>query len=211
LFFTNNQFNFKLTKLVFSDDKSPNLEENIRKISLRIFIFYTLLTLLIFVLFTISGIRLFNGLNLTTTLISSGGFLPTNSLNQIIKTTTQEIFLIFSFLISMLNILFLYNLFSEKSFFKKQYEDLLIIILITFFSILLLLFVKDLNIFHSTIYVISSISTSGISIGKIDENFSLYLLFLTIIGGSVISTTSGIKAIRIYILVKASFAEIINW
>ncbi len=210
LFFTNNQFNFKLTKLVFSDDKSPNLEENIRKISLRIFIFYTLLTLLIFVLFTISGIRLFNGLNLTTTLISSGGFLPTNSLNQIIKTTTQEIFLIFSFLISMLNILFLYNLFSEKSFFKKQYEDLLIIILITFFSILLLLFVKDLNIFHSTIYVISSISTSGISIGKIDENFSLYLLFLTIIGGSVISTTSGIKAIRIYILVKASFAEIIK-
>ena len=184
LFFTNKKFNFKLTKLVFSDDKSPNLEENIRKISLRIFIFYTLLTLLIFVLFTISGIRLFNGLNLTTTLISSGGFLPTNSLNQIIKTTTQEIFLIFSFLISMLNILFLYNLFSEKSFFKKQYEDLLIIILITFFSILLLLFVKDLNIFHSTIYVISSISTSGISIGKIDENFSLYLYQLRIRGHS---------------------------
>ena len=127
LFFSNNQFNFKLTKLVFNDERSSNLEENIKKISLRIFLFYTFSTLLIFVLFTISGVRLFNGLNLATTLISSGGFLPTNSLNQIINTTTQEIFLIFSFLISMLNILFFYNLLTEKSFLKKQYEDFIII------------------------------------------------------------------------------------
>tara|TARA_E500000331_G_C17236817_1_gene705205 strand:- start:224 stop:1642 length:1419 start_codon:yes stop_codon:yes gene_type:complete len=210
LFFSNTQFNFKLTKLVLGDEKSPNLKENVKKILIRIFFIYTLLTFFIFILFTISGIRLFNGLNLTTALISSGGFLPTNSLDQIVKTTTQEIFLILSFLISMLNLFFLYNLFSEKNILKKQYEDLLITILVIFFSILLLLFVKESDVFKSIIHVMSSISTSGISIDKIDSNFSLYLLFLTVIGGSIISTTSGIKAIRIYVLIKASFTEIIK-
>ena len=210
LFFSNTQFNFKLTKLVLGDEKSPNLKENVKKILIRIFFIYTLLTFFIFILFTISGIRLFNGLNLTTALISSGGFLPTNSLDQIVKTTTQEIFLILSFLISMLNLFFFYNLFSEKNILKKQYEDLLITILVIFFSILLLLFVKESDVFKSIIHVMSSISTSGISIDKIDSNFSLYLLFLTVIGGSIISTTSGIKAIRIYVLIKASFTEIIK-
>ncbi len=210
LFFSSSQFNYKLTKLVFSDEKSLNPETNLKKISLRIFFLYSLLTFLVFTLFSISGIRLFNGLNLTMTVISSGGFLPTNSLNQIITNNTQEIVLILSFLISMLNIFFIYNLFTIKNLLKEHYEDFFIILIALFFSILLLLSVETLNIFQSLANVFSSISNSGISIGNIENNFSLYLLFLTIIGGSVISTTSGIKPLRIYILLKSSFIEIIR-
>ncbi len=210
LFFSSSQFNYKLTKLVFSDEKSLNPETNLKKISLRIFFLYSLLTFLVFTLFSISGIRLFNGLNLTMTVISSGGFLPTNSLNQIITNNTQEIVLILSFLISMLNIFFIYNLFTIKNLLKEHYEDFFIILIALFFSILLLLSVETLNIFQSLANVFSSISNSGISIGNIENNFSLYLLFLTIIGGSVISTTSGIKPLRIYILLKSSFIEIIK-
>ena len=210
LFFSSSQFNYKLTKLVFSDEKSLNPEANIKKISLRIFLLYSFLTFLVFVLFSISGIRLFNGLNLTMTVISSGGFLPTNSLNQIIKSNVQEIVLILSFLISMLNIFFIYNLFTIKNILKEHYEDFFIISLAVFFSILLLLSVDTLDIFQSLANVLSSVATSGISVGEIGDNFSLYLLFLTVIGGSVISTTSGIKPLRIFILLKSSFIEIIK-
>ena len=210
LFFSSSQFNYKLTKLVFSDEKSLNPEANIKKISLRIFLLYSLLTFLVCVLFSISGIRLFNGLNLTMTVISSGGFLPTNSLNQIIKSNVQEIVLILSFLISMLNIFFIYNLFTIKNILKEHYEDFFIISLAVFFSILLLLSVDTLDIFQSLANVLSSVATSGISLGEIGDNFSLYLLFLTVIGGSVISTTSGIKPLRIFILLKSSFIEIIK-
>jgi trk system potassium uptake protein TrkH len=144
------------------------------------------------------------------TVISSGGFLPTNSLNQIIKSNVQEIVLILSFLISMLNIFFIYNLFTIKNILKEHYEDFFIISLAVFFSILLLLSVDTLDIFQSLANVLSSVATSGISVGEIGDNFSLYLLFLTVIGGSVISTTSGIKALRIFILLKSSFIEIIK-
>ncbi len=210
LFFSNNQFNYKLTKLVYSDEKNLNIEASLKKISLKIFFLYSLLTFFVFVLFSISGVRLFNGLNLTMTLISSGGFLPTNSLDHIIKNNTQEIILILSFLLSMLNIFFIYNLFIIKNVLKEHYEDFFIILLAVFFSILLLLSVDTLDIFQSFANTLSSISNSGISIGEIGNNFSLYLLFLTIIGGSIISTTSGIKPLRIFILLKSSFTEIIK-
>ncbi len=210
LFFSSSQFNYKLTKLVFSDEQSLNPETNIKKISLRIFFLYIFLTLTIFVLFSVSGVRLFNGLNLSMTVISSGGFLTSNSLNQIIKTNAQEIVLILSFLISMLNIFFIYNIFIKKNIFKEHYEDFFIIFLAIFFSILLLLSVDTLDIFQSLANVFSSISTSGIALGEIENNFSLYLLFLTIVGGSVISTTSGVKPLRIFILLKSSFVEIIK-
>ena len=210
LFFSSSQFNYKLTKLVFSDEKSLNPETNLKKISLKIFFLYSLLTFSIFILFSISGIRLFDGLNLTMTVISSGGFLPTNSLNQIIKNNTQEIVLILCFLISMLNIFFIYNLFTIKNILREHYEDFFIILLAIFFSILLLLSVENLNVFRSLASVLSSISTSGISIADVESNFSLYLLFLTIVGGSIISNTSGIKPIRIFILLKSSFIEIIK-
>ena len=210
LFFSNNQFNYKLTKLVYSDEKNLNIEESLKKISLKIFFLYSLLTFFVFVLLSISGVRLFNGLNLTMTLISSGGFLPTNSLDHIIKNKTQEIILILSFLVAMLNIFFIYNLFIIKNVLKEHYEDFFIILLAVFFSILLLLSVDTLDIFQSFANTLSSISNSGISIGEIGNNFSLYLLFLTIIGGSIISTTSGIKPLRIFILLKSSFTEIIK-
>ena len=141
-------------------------------------------------------------------LVSAGGFLPTNSLKQIITNNTQEIFLIFSFLISIMNIYFIYNLFVEKNFLKKHYEDLMLILMSFILTLILFFSIKDLNFLHSLISVLSSLSTSGLSIGNIQENFSLYLLFLTILGGSIISNTSGIKILRIYILLKALFIEI---
>tara|TARA_E500000331_G_scaffold195844_1_gene188117 strand:+ start:8528 stop:9943 length:1416 start_codon:yes stop_codon:yes gene_type:complete len=209
LFFSNSQFNYKLNDLVFSE-KSLNPETNIQKVSLKVFFLYVLLTSLIFFFFIISEVRLFNGLNLSMTLISAGGFLPANSLQQIIRTNTQEFFLIISFLVSILNFYFVYNAFSKKNFYKEHYEDLSILLLIIVFSGLLLVTLSNLDFFDTIIMILTSLGTSGISLNQTSGNLSLYFLFLTIIGGSIISNTSGVKFVRIYILLKASFIEILK-
>ena len=53
---------------------------------IRIFIIYSILSIVILGLLNLSGIRLFNSLNLSMTLISGGGFLPTESIRKIIST-----------------------------------------------------------------------------------------------------------------------------
>jgi trk system potassium uptake protein TrkH len=51
------------------------------KQTIKIFLLYASLTLFIFIILNIFDIRSFNSLNLAMTIISSGGFLPTNDLS----------------------------------------------------------------------------------------------------------------------------------
>jgi trk system potassium uptake protein TrkH len=140
------------------------------------------------------------------TVISSGGFLPTNSLDRIITTNLQSIFLSLSFLVSLLNFYLIYNIFFNRSDLKNHKEDSYLVILIIIFS-MVFYFIHELDLLSVFVNILSSIGTSGISLGEVQGNFALYLLILTLLGGSVLSTTSGIKFIRIYILIKALFAE----
>jgi len=208
LFFSNTQFNYKLNNLVFNIDKSLNPETNIKKISFKLFFLYSSLTAIIFFLFTFSGTRLFNGLNLSMSLISNGAFLPTNTLEEIITNTTQKIILIFSFFLSIFNIYFFFNIFGKKKFFKNHLEDIFIFILIIIFSFILTIFISQSSLLDNLLNVLSSVATSGLSIKSEVGNYSFYLLLLTILGGSIISNTSGIKFLRLYILLKSSFIEI---
>ena len=58
--------------------------------------------------------------------------------------------------------------------------------------------------------VLSSLSNSGLSLINSDNNLALYFLLITFVGGSLISNSSGIKFIRIYILLKTVSSEIIK-
>ena len=75
LIFFNKKFNFKMTELTFSGDGSLNSSNNIKNLVLKIFIAYSLTSLVIFVMLNLSDVRLFNSLNLTMTLVSTGGFI----------------------------------------------------------------------------------------------------------------------------------------
>ena len=163
--------------------------------------------MLIFLIFLISGIRLFDSLNLTMTVISSGGFLPTDSLNDIIRNNFQSMLLCFAFLLSIFNFYLFYNVILGRNNLKEHKEDIYIFILLIAFS-MIFYFINDLNLFSVFINVLSSIGTSGISTRAVPENFGLYFIILTLLGGSVLSTTSGFKFLRIYILIKAFFIEI---
>ena len=206
--FSNKSFNYKMTNLTYSGDNNSKSEENIKNNVLKILIFYIVLGLIIFSLLNISGVRLFNSLNLTMTLLSGGGFLPSDNLAEIISSNLQKIVLIFSLIIGMLNFYFLFNIFNKKLFLRSHKEDFYLLALSIVF--ILLIYFNNFDELDLIISVLSSLSNSGISIIKTDYNLSLYFLFLTIIGGSFISNTSGIKLGRIYILLKITSSEIIK-
>jgi trk system potassium uptake protein TrkH len=142
------------------------------------------------------------------TISSAGGFLPTNELSEIIKYYSQQIVLTVALTFSALNIYFFYSLFTNMNTVKKHYEDILILIAIFFLSIVLFFTIQEtsfLNIFFS---VASSLGSSGLASFDPPENFYLFFIFLTIIGGSIISNSSGIKFLRLYILFKSTVFEI---
>ncbi len=208
LLFANKTFNFKMTNLTFPGDTNFKSEENVKNSLLNIFILYSLLTFLIFIFLNISGVRLFNSLNLSMTLISNGGFLPSDNLNEIIISNFQKIILIISLVISMLNFYFLFNLFKKKEIISQHKEDFYLIFLSIF--LILLIYFQNFEELNIMISVFSSLANSGITLVKTDNNLSLYFLLITIIGGSLISNSSGIKLSRFYILLKITSSEIIK-
>ena len=134
------------------------------------------------------------------TLVSGGGFLPSDNLNEIISTKFQKIILIFSLIFSMLNFYFLFNIFNKKILIKDHKEDFYLLFLA--FILIILIYFNNFDGLNVIISVLSSLANSGITLLKTDNNLSLYFLFITIIGGSLISNTSGIKLSRFYILLK---------
>ena len=205
--FSSKKFNFKMTFLTHSGDSGYSSEENIKNNIFKIFIYYCILSFGIFLLFNISNIRLFNSLNLSMTMIAGGGFLPTNSLSDIISSNFQKIIFIFSMLINMLNFYLIFNIFNKKILIREHKEDLYIFFLSVI--LIILVFFNNNSGFDLIISVISSLSNSGLTLIK-SSNLSLYFLFITIIGGSLISNSSGIKLARFYILLKISSSEILK-
>ena len=190
---------------------SFNTSETLKQ-SIKILILYTFLTFVIFIILNIINIRSFNSFNLAMTLISSGGFLPTNNLENIFNTKTKEIILSFLMLISFFSLFLSYNLISLKkrniNFFQ---EDLYLLIYFCFLVILFfILFNSEYNFSRIFLALCSSISNIGISINEPYKNISFLFLILTIIGGSFFSTSSGIRFIKLYSLFKFSINELIS-
>ena len=140
--------------------------------------------------------------------MSSGGFLSVESLGDIIKTNLQSLYLSITFLISILNFYIIYNLIFNTEMFKKHKEDLYLVILTLIFTIFFF-FLNDTNLAQVLVNVLSSIGNSGLSLGETPKNFGLFFIVLTLIGGSVLSNTSGLKFIRLYILIKGFTMEIV--
>ena len=208
ILFSNKSFNYKMTYLTYSGETNYKSEENIKSNLLKIFIFYSILSLIYFTLLNISGIRLFNSLNLTMTLVSNGGFLPSDNLNEIIITNFQKIILIFILIFSMVNFYLLFNIFNKRAIINSHKEDFYLITFAVFF--ILLIYFNNFEGLNIIISVLSSLTNSGITLFEKSNNLSLYFLLLTIVGGSLISNTSGIKLTRFYILLKITAAEIIK-
>ena len=183
------------------------------KQALKIFLFYSLITLLIFIILSLFDIRLFNSLNLAMTIISSGGFLPSNSLSNILINNSQVVITSILLLSSFFSIFLIYNLIFTKNhnlnFFN---EDIHLLFYFLFLLIIFFVFLNFENNFSELfLSLTSSISNVGFSLNSSPNNLSFVFLILVIIGGSFFSTSSGIRFLKIYSLFKYSINEILSY
>ena len=207
LFLLTDSSNLKI-KLFFSNLEWLNLSE-IKHQYLKILFIYSFLTLIIFFTFNFVNFRLFDSLNLSMTIISSGGFLPSNSLLDIITNNNQKFFFTLSMLIPLFNLYLFYNLFLKKFDINNFYEDIYLACFLIFVIFVSYIFLKDYYFFSNLFFsIVSSLSNIGFGMGDDFKGFAFFLLILTIIGGSSFSTTSGLKFIKLYVLFKFSLKEI---
>ena len=183
------------------------------KQTIKIFFLYSGITISIFLILNIFGLRSFNSLNLAMTIISSGGFLPVNELSSILVNDTQIIIFSFLMLFSFFSIFFVYNLiFLRNKNLNFFYEDIhLFLYLITTITIFFIFFSFDNNFIYSFLSLVSSISNIGISLELDQSNLNFIYLILVIIGGSFFSTSSGLRFLKIYSLTKYSLNQILSF
>ena len=185
----------------------------ILKQSIKIFLLYSSLTILIFIILNFFGVRSFNSLNLAMTIISSGGFLPVNDLSTILIYNSQVIIFSFLMLISFFSIFFIYNLiFLRNKNLNFFYEDIhLLLYFLLVVSIFFVFFSYDNTFIITFLSVVSSISNIGISLNIDQSNLNFVYLILVIIGGSFFSTSSGLRFLKIYSLTKYSLNQILSF
>ena len=185
----------------------------ILKQSIKILLLYSGLTIFIFIVLNIFGIRTFNSLNLAMTIISSGGFLPVNNLSSILIHNSHVIIFSTLMLFSFFSIFFTYNLlFLRNKNLNFFYEDIhLFLYFIVVICIFFVFFSYDNNFIYSFFSLVSSISNIGISLDIDQSNLNFVYLILVIIGGSFFSTSSGLRFLKIYSLTKYSINQILSF
>ena len=200
-------FKKSLTNFI-SFDKAETLKQ-----SLKIFLLYSLITLGIFIILNIFEIRMFNSLNLAMTVISSGGFLPSNNLSNILVNNSQILMISILMLTSFFSIFLTYNLIFTKNhnlnFFNEDIHLLFYFLTLSFVFFIFLNF--DNNFTELFLSLTSSVSNIGFSLDSNPKNLSFIFLILVIIGGSFFSTSSGIRFLKVYSLFKYSINQILSY
>ena len=201
----------KNLKQSFTEFLSFNNNEII-KLSLKIVIIYSALTLFIFVLFKIINLRTFDAFNLSLSIISSGGFLPINRIDYLFESDISKIFLSFTMLLSFFSLFLIYNLifYNKKklNFLSEDFNLLIYLLIIISFSFV---FLNSSNNFPTILVAISSsISNIGISFNDTPSNLKFIFLLMVVIGGSFFSTSSGIRFIKILSLLKFSLNNLLS-
>ena len=180
---------------------------------IKIFILYFCLTTFIFFSLNIINIRTFDSLNLSMTIISSGGFLPFNNLDIILNTNLKQIVFSLLMLFSFFSLFLTYNLlFVKKKNLNFFAEDIYLLIYLGLISVFFLIFLNfDYNFSLILFSITSSISNIGISLSSVSGNLYIFFLILVIIGGSYFSTSSGIRFVKLFALLKFSLNEILSY
>jgi len=191
---------------------SFNYSETFKQ-SFKIFILYTGLTLFLFICLKLIDLRTFDSFNLAMTIISSGGFLPVNDVSSIINTETKEIIFSVLMLFSYFSLFLIYNIFFLKNktlnFFAEDiYLFIYFLILATIFFIF---FNFNYNFSIILFSLTSSMSNIGISFNNSPSNLWFIFLMIVIVGGSFFSTSSGLRLLKIYFLLKYSINEILSY
>ena len=197
-------------KKILTNFISLDINEIIKQ-STKILFVYTSITIGLFLIYKIINLRTYDSFNLALTIISSGGFLIVNNLTDILQTNFQIYIFSLSMLISFFGILLPYNvIFLNKKNLTVFTEDYYLLLYFLFLVGLFFIFFNTENSFSLTLFsLISSISNIGFSFNIQNQNNFIFLI-LVIIGGSLFSTSSGLRFLKIYLLTKFSFNELVS-
>ena len=197
-------------KKILTNFISLDINEIIKQ-STKILFVYTIITFILFLIYKIINLRAFDAYNLSLTVISSGGFLIENNISEILQSNLQIYLFSFSMLISFFGIFLPYNLLLLKKKDASVFtEDYYLFLYLLFILGLFFLFFNKSNNFSITFFSIaSSISNFGFSFTNYNQNNFIFLI-LVIIGGSLVSTSSGLRFLKIFLLTKFSFNELLS-
>ena len=203
------QIRIKPSYLISGGASGRNFYYNFNYNFIKILSIYFASTVFIIILYSLTDIRLLDSFNLAFTVVSSGGFISDNLLSNIAGENIQIFVISITLLLPILNFFLIFDLVTRQFKFKNNYEDYHLIILIISITLLLYFFlITDQGIVNAFFAVVSAISTSGITTYSSNLDLSLFFILLSIVGGSLISTSSGFKYTRIYIVLKISYQEI---
>ena len=105
------------------------------------------------------------------------------------------------------NLIFIKN--KSLNLFIEDFYLFIYLIVITF--VFFIFFNYDYNFTIIFFALVSSISNIGISLNNTPNNLYFIFLILVIIGGSFFSTSSGIRFLKLYSLVRFSINEILSY
>ena len=184
----------------------------ILKQSLKIIIIYSSMTFVIFIVLNLIDIRTLNSLNLSMTIISSGGFLSVNNFDSLFQSDFSKIILSVLILSSYFSLFLIYNLvFFKSKNLNYLSEDLYLAIYLTIvIAFTFVLFSYDNDFLNILVSISSSVSNLGISFENVPSNLTFIFLILVIIGGSFFSTSSGLRLIKVLSLIKYSINNLLS-
>lgn len=203
------KINFLPTKYISNQVNSLNFENKFLDNFYNILYSYIAFSLFVLLLLNLTNLNFFEKLNLMMTIVSSGGFYIKEHL--LISNKIDSIVIASCFLLSSLNIFIFHQILKKDKNFNFN-EDLKLIIFVFVISFLLLaIFPLRDNFYDIFLLVTTSISTSGIAIGKYSDSYFVNIfLVLTFIGGSIYSTGSGFKFLRMTFFIKKFLIEIVR-
>src|SRR6056300_144852 len=209
LFFVTELINFNPIKYIFFGKTSSALQNNFFSNYINILYCYVLISLFILFLLNLTELRLLDKFNLMLSIVSTGGFYIKKNLYLI--SDFDKFIVSISLLLSSLNIFIFYYFFKKdrEYNFKEDFYVLLFFILIPL--ILIILYPSLTNFFEIFLSVALSASNTGIvHANNSFQIFSFILLLTTFVGGSLISTTSVFKLLRIVFFFKKFLTEVLK-
>ena len=195
------------------DDPYDKFLPKISSVVSKIFIVYFFLTIILFFLYYLNGMTLFDSIAHSFTTISTGGFSThNNSFAYFENTAILNIAIIFMILGSFPFLVLAQSSFKNIPLVAKDHQIRLFLIILIFAISLIYFFAKE-YVAGDIFFKISTISFNTISIisgtGYVSDNFenwgnyaSVLFLILMFIGGCAGSTTGGLKVFRFQILFK---------
>lgn len=213
---------FKMSKMGVDDISKNNYQYKSNKFIRVVVTVYAGITICSFLSLLLAGMPLFDAANHALSVTATGGFSTKNASIAAYDSPLIEWVLIFFMIVASLHFGLIYASFATRSF-KVLKNPITKFYLSTILAVSLLIAVNLVTsgtipnvaeaLRHSFFTVVCTISTSGF--GSTDTNvwptFSIILLlYVALQCGCSGSTTSGLRSDRVYLTLKAAWAQVIK-